>query len=390
MLTEQADYVALEAAHNSGVYAKRDLALVRGAGATVWDAAGRAYLDCTAGYGVASVGHCHPAVVQAIQEQAAALITCPEMFYNDQRALLLDALHAVLPAHLDRAFLCNSGTEAVEAALKFARAATGRNKIVATMRGFHGRTMGALSATWEPHYRAPFGRLLPDVAHIPYNDVAALAAVDGATAAVIVEVVQGEGGVRPGTAAFLQAAQAACRASGALLILDEVQTGFGRTGRWFALEHHGLAPDLLVLAKALGGGMPIGAVAISGALGPFAAGIHGSTFGGNPLACAAARATIGVLRDERLPERAAALGAELVARLRALRLPLVREVRGLGLMVGLELRSRVAPVLAALQQEGVLALAAGPAVLRLLPPLVVTSGELEVAVAAISRVLAGG
>lgn len=383
------EYQALEAQHASGVQAKRALTIVRGQGATVWDDAERAYIDCTAGQGVANLGHCHPRVVAALQAQAATLITCQEAFYNDQRALLLHELSAILPAGLQRVFLCNSGAEAVEAALKFARLSTGRTQIVAAMRGFHGRTFGALSATWEPHYREPFQPLVPGFAHVPYNNMDALAAaITGETAAVLLEVVQGEGGVRIGSAAFLQAAQTLCRERGALLLIDEVQTGFGRTGRLFGVEHYGLEPDMLILAKALAGGVPMGAVALGPRVAALAPGSHGATFGGNPLACAAARATLAALQDEQLAEQAAAKGAWLLLQLRALPHRRIREVRGLGLMIGIELRERAAPYVQRLQQRGVLALPAGPTVMRLLPPLVISYEQLEQVVAALDEVLA--
>ncbi len=382
------NYRELEAEHTSGVYAKRQLTIVRGSGATVWDEQGRAYIDCTAGQGVANVGHCHPQVVAALQAQAATLVTCQEALYNDQRALFLNDLVEVLPYGLERVFLCNSGAEAAEAALKFARLATGRSGVVAAMRAFHGRTFGALSATWEPQYRAPFEPLVPGFTHIPYNNIDALAnAITEQTAAVILEIVQGEGGVRPGSAEFLQHAQQLCRERGALLIVDEVQTGFGRTGRFFACEHHNLEPDLLLLGKAIAGGVPMGAVALGPRVTNIAPGTHGSTFGGNPLACAAARATLHVIQREGLAEQAARKGAWLVEQLQDLPARRVREVRGLGLIVGIELRERVAPYLQRLQELGILALPAGPTVLRLLPPLVIDQAQLETVVGGLGEVL---
>ncbi len=379
----------LEARHSSGVYAKRPVTFIRGAGAQLYDEQGRAYIDCAAGIGVANVGHCHPAVVAALQAQAAALLVCPEMFHNDQRAALQAELLALLPASFTRVFLANSGTEAVEAALKFARATTGRSAVVAAMRGFHGRTLGALSATWEQHYRAPFAPLVPEFAHVPFNNSAALVATVGPqTAAVLLEVVQGEGGVRPADAAFLATARRLCSEHGALLILDEVQTGMGRTGRMFAFEHYGVEPDILCLAKGLGGGVPIGAALLSERVGALAVGWHGSTFGGNPLACAAARASIQVLCDEQLAAAAARKGAWLLAQLQQLDAPVIREVRGLGLMIGVELRTKVAPLLRTLQEEhGVIALNAGKTVLRLLPPLVISAAELQQVTAALRAVL---
>ncbi len=370
------------------MFTKRDLVLTRGEGALLWDDQGRQYIDCIAGYGVANLGHCHPKVVQAVQEQVTQLITCPEMFYNPVRATLLEKLTSLAPEGMERAFLCNSGTEAVEAAIKFARYSTGRTEIVAAMRAFHGRTMGALSVTWNKKYRQPFQPLIPGVVHLPYNNLERLeAAIGGDTAAVILEVVQGEGGVHPGEAEYLAGAQELCRQRGALLILDEVQTGFGRTGRMFALEHYGLQPDLLCVAKAIAGGVPMGATLLGERVKELHPGLHGSTFGGNPLAAAAAIAALDTLVEERLPQRAAHMGAVLVDGIRKLNSPLVREVRGLGLMVGIELKRKVAPYLQALQERGVLALNSGATVIRLLPPLVITRQQVDQVVKTLGEVL---
>jgi len=378
----------IESSHSSGVYAKHPIAIVRGEGARVWDTEGKEYIDCVAGHGVANLGHAHPAVAEAIAHQARRLITLHEAYYNDQRAALLGKLARMVP-ELDRVFLCNSGTEAVEAALKFARLSTGRSGVVAAMRGFHGRTMGALSATWNKHYREPFLPLVPGFSHVPFNNVEALEkAVDGDTGAVILEVVQGEGGVHVAEPGYLEAARAITREHGALLIIDEVQTGLGRTGKLLALEHFDLIPDLVCLAKSLAGGLPVGAVLIGPGVHNLAPGLHGSTFGGNPLVCAAALAALGVLESEDLPGQAAQKGAYLLERLRELRSPLIREVRGLGLMVGVELKSRVAPYLGTMQERGVLAFAAGLTVIRLLPPLVITQAELDTVVEALRAAIA--
>ncbi len=379
----------LESAHTSGVYPKRDLTIVRGEGAYLWDDRGRRYIDCVGGQGAANLGHSHPAVAAAIEAQARTLISCPEIFYNDVRAQYLDELTAAAPDGLDRAFLSNSGTEAIEAAIKFARASTGRREIIAAMRGFHGRSMGALSATWNKKYRGPFLPLVPDFTHIPYNNIAALeAAVSDVTAAVLLEPVQGEGGVRPAEPAFLQAARELCDRHGALLILDEIQTGFGRTGRLFAAGHFDVTPDILALAKSIAGGVPMGATLIGPRVGQLPRMSHGSTFGGNPLAAAAARATLRVLLEEALPQRAARLGERTLSTLRGIDSPLVRDVRGLGLMIGVELKIKVGPVLRALQERGVLALPAGATVLRLLPPLVIAEEDLAFVTDAIADSLA--
>lgn len=371
--------MALEAVHTAGVYPKRPLAIVHGQGARLWDADGRVYVDCVGGQGAANLGHAHPAVAVALTQQASRLISCPEIFYNDQRAALLARLAEVAPAGLTRAFLCNSGAEAIEAALKFARLSTGRSETVAAVRGFHGRTLGALSATWQKEYRQPFEPLLSGFRHVPFNDLAALdAAINEQTAAVLLEVVQGEGGVHLADPAYLAGAQALCQARGAHLIVDEIQTGMGRTGKLFACEHYpNFHPDLLTVAKSLAGGVPMGACLIGPRVQGLRPLLHGSTFGGNPLACAAALATLDTLLRDDLPARAARLGAAMQARLRAINSRLIREVRGLGLLIGVDLRIKVTPVLQALQARGVLALPAGSTMLRLLPPLVISEAELD-------------
>jgi acetylornithine/LysW-gamma-L-lysine aminotransferase len=381
------DIIALEQAHTAGTYPKRELALIRGQGAHVWDVDGRRYIDCVGGHGVSILGHCHPQVTDAICQQAARMVTCPGIFYNDQRAALLARLAQI--TGLERAFLCNSGTEAVEGALKFARLSTGRAGIVATMRGFHGRTMGALSATWEKKYREPFMPLVPGFMHVPYDNLERMErAISDETAAVLVEVVQGEGGVRPGSGEYLRGVRELCDERGALLIVDEVQTGFGRTGRWFAFQHHDLRPDLLCLAKGIAGGVPMGAVMIGPHVQGLHSGVHGSTFGGNPLACAAALASIDAIEAQDLPAQAARKGTYLLEHLSAMDATVIREVRGLGLMIGIELRTRVQHYLQALIEEGVLALPAGPTVLRLLPPLTIEYSDLDLVLAALDRVLA--
>ncbi len=385
------DIIASENQTTSGIYAKRGLVITRGQGALLYDDQGREYIDCVGGQGVANLGHAHPAVAAAICAQAQTLITCPEMFYNDRRAALQTALLRLAPASASqRVFLCNSGTEAVEAALKFARFSTGRRQIIAAMRGFHGRTMGALSATWNKKYREAFEPLVGDFTHVSYNNPQKIReAVTENTAAVLLEVVQGEGGVYPGSAEFLLAAQEACLQTGALLIIDEVQTGVGRTGKMFALEHFNLQPDLVCVAKSLAGGIPMGAVLIGERVKTFTPGLHGSTFGGNPLACAAALAVLDALQNDHLIEQAAEKSAYLMQKLGALDSPLIREVRGLGLLVGVEIKQKVAPYLQALTERGVLALSAGMNVIRLLPPLVITHTQLDRVVETLDEVLHG-
>lgn len=393
MLTATRSTIETEDRYTSGVYGKRQIAIVRGEGARLWDENGREYIDCVAGHGVANIGHGRQEVAAAIAEQAQRLITCPEILYNQTRARLLERLATLLPMEQARIFLCNSGTEAVEGALKFARLATGRTGIIATLRGFHGRSMGALSATWEPHYREPFAPLVPDFTHIRYNHLeAASKAINEQTAAVLIELVQGEGGVHPATQEYIQGLAELCHERGALLIVDEIQTGFGRTGRLFASESYGIEPDILCLAKSLGGGLPMGAVCLGRRVlesGRITRGVHGTTFGGNPLACAAALATLDIIEREHLPTRAAELGAYALERLHQIRSPLIREIRGSGLMLGIELTTRVQPYLEALGERGVLALPAGPRVLRLLPPLVITQEQLSFVLDIIDEVLRG-
>jgi acetylornithine/LysW-gamma-L-lysine aminotransferase len=382
------EIMALEGRYDSALYPKRPLAIVRGEGARLWDADGRVYIDCVGGHGVANVGHANPVVYQAVAEQAKRLMVCPNGFYNDQRAQLLAELVRIAPAGLERVFLCNSGTEAVEGALKFARLNNGRKKIVAAMRGFHGRTFGALSATWRTAYRQPFEPLVPGFEFVPYNRLERMQnAVDEETAAVILEVVQGEGGVVPGDAAYLRGVQALCQETGALFIVDEVQTGFGRTGRMFASQHYDLQPDLMCLAKSIAGGFPMGAVLIDARVGELPKKAHGTTFGGNPLACAAALATIGYLESEELPQRALELGARFMDGLQGIDSSIVREVRGLGLMVAIELKDKAAPYLAALAESGVLALSAGSNVMRFLPPLVISAEDIDSVVEQVAAVL---
>ena len=369
------------------VYPKRDITIVKGRGAEVWDDRGRRYIDCVAGIGVASVGHANPAVAEALAEQARTLVTCPGIFYNDVRARLLEKLAAIAPGGLSRGFLCNSGAESVEAAIKFARLTTGRTGIVSAMRGFHGRTLGALSATYKKEYRDVFKPLVPGFSFVPFNNPGKLRdAVGDDTAAVVIEPVQGEGGIRPANAEFLETARAVCDETGALLVFDEIQTGFCRTGRMFACEHYGVVPDMLCLAKAIAGGVPLGAVLANDRV-QVPPGKHGTTYGGNPLACAAALAAIGFMQEKGLAERAEVLGARFRERFEASMPDRVRALRQAGLMIGVELKERCRPHIVALGAEGVLTLPAGTTVIRVLPPLVITEDQIDEVVEVMVRVL---
>jgi len=389
--TQTEDIFHLEAAHGSGAYNPAPVVMVQGYGVRLLDKEGNRYLDCATGIGVAALGHAHAALVRAIAEQAGRLITCASGYYhNDVRARLQERISQITPGDLNRVFLCNSGAEAVETALKLARLSTQRAGIVAAMRGFHGRTLGALTATWNTDHRKPFEPLIPAVSHVPYNDVPALEqAVTQETAAVLLETVQGEGGIHPATPEFLQAARRLCDERGALLILDEVQCGMGRTGRWFACEHYGVVPDVLCLAKALGGGMPIAATAFREAL-SFKKGQHGSTYGGNPLACQAALAVIDTIENSQLLDNVAQVGSYFLERLRALhqaKPQKVREVRGMGLMLAVELRHKAGPVIKALMERGVLALFGGTTIVRFLPAYIFTQADVDETLQALEVVL---
>jgi acetylornithine/LysW-gamma-L-lysine aminotransferase len=386
------DLAWMQQTENEGqppLYAKREIALVRGEGAYLFDSAGKRYLDAMSNYGVAVLGHADPEFAAALAEQLRTLSTGHQSFYNDVRAELLAEIATIAPVGLTRAFLSNSGAEAIEAALKFARVATGRAGLVAAKRGYHGRTLGALAATADQKYRAPFEPLTPLATHVSFNDVDALAAaVDDQTAAIVLEPVQGEGGIWPATPEYLRAAREIADARGALLIVDEIQTGF-RTGAPWAVLAAGVVPDLLVAAKALANGFPIGLTLMSEAVSAaIPAGAHGTTFGGSPLACRAALVTLRALRERDLYTRSTALGDELMSRLAALSSPRVRHVRGRGMMIGVELKERVTPTLRALQERSVLVLPAGATTFRLLPPLIWEQQQVDEFLAAAADVLA--
>ena len=391
-VTDTQHAVRNTATYESGVVPRRgETVMVAGEGCWMIDSKGQRYLDMTSSQGVAMLGYGHPVLTEAIQEQAGRMHACPNFFHNDTRAAFLEKLIEVTPPHLKRAFIGNSGSEAIDGAIKFARLATGRAGIIAARNSFHGRTVGALSLTWNPRYRRKFEPLLPGVSHIHFNDIEQLeAAVDDGTAALVLEVIQAEGGVHEGNADFLAAAQRICRERGALLVIDEVQTGFGRTGRWFGFQHFDLAPDIIALAKGLGGGFPMGAVVYTEEIqDSLFVGAHGSTFGGNPLACAAGVAALSVYQGG-LIEQAKRAGDRLRATLEEAigSRSVVREIRGKGLLIGIDLRTKAVPFLKILMEKhNVLALPAGSTVLRLLPPLIISDDEIELAVEAIASTL---
>lgn len=364
-------------------------------GCTITTASGRQYLDFVGGFGVFNIGHRHPRVVEAVKRQLDRLPLSTRTFFNAVQAELAAKLIAVAPEGLQFAFFSNSGTESVEAALKFARVATNRTEFVSTHGAYHGKTMGALAVTGREKYRKPFEPMVPGAAFVPFNDLSAMtAAVTDRTAAVIIEIVQGEGGIHVAHPGYLSSLRKLCDERGALLIADEVQTGMARTGKMFACDHENVSPDILTLAKALGGGvMPIGATLTTGKVFEAVFGtnplLHTSTFGGNPLACAAGIAALEVIQEENLTERAAERGQRLKEGLRAVQeaFPdVVKEVRGLGLMIGVEFAHEDAAGLVVNQMAGHGIIAAytlnNPSVIRMEPPLIVTDAQIDTAVEA--------
>ena len=393
-MTTVTDVIAVEKQHLLQVYRRGSVVFERGRGCRLFDTNGRSYLDLISGVGVASLGHAHPGLAAAIADQSQRLVHTSNLFFHPLQGELAARLASL--SGLPRAFFCNSGAEAVEATLKFARRywfAQGqpRSGFVAFDRSFHGRTMGAVSVTWDDHYRAPFQPLVPDVTFVPTDDVEALrAAVTDRTAAVIVEPIQGEGGVRLIGSAMGAAIMDACRATGALVIADEVQCGLGRTGRPFCSPGIGLQPDLMAIGKSLGAGVPIAAALFSERVAAAAAfGDHGSTYGGNLLACRAALVFLDELVQGGLMAHVARAGTHLEAQLHRLqsRHPMIREVRGAGLMWGLDLDRPAAPVVDAAIQQGLLVNRTADTVVRLLPPYVITAEEIDEAIGLLDAAL---
>ncbi|RLG92399.1 MAG: aspartate aminotransferase family protein [Candidatus Hecatellales archaeon] len=373
------------------VYHKRGIVVDRGKDALIWDVNGKEYIDCMAGFGTAFIGHSNPKVVEAVKRQLEKLIACHGSLYLEARAQLLKRIVGILPKTLNKVFLSNSGAEAVELALKLSRKFTGKKEIIAMMRGYHGKTMGALSATWNQKYRVAFEPLIPKIRFVPFGKAEKVReAITQDTAAIIVEPVQGEGGVYVAPDGYLKELREIADEKGLILIFDEIQTGFGRTGKLFAFEHWNITPDIICLAKPAASGIPIGITAskkeIMDTLG---VGEHSSTFGGNPIACAAASATIDVLVEGKLWEKAAKLGEYFIGGLRKLaeKYRVVREVRGLGLMLGMELRFDVLDVMEKMLEKGVLILNAGRNTLRFLPPCVITEKQIDKVIESLNEVL---
>jgi predicted acetylornithine/succinylornithine family transaminase len=394
-VVDAAEIKALDDAHVMHTYARLPVTFVRGQGAKLWDADGKEYLDFLAGIAVNGVGHCHPRVVQAIQEQAATLIHTSNLYYTAPQAQLAGKLCEI--SAFERVFFCNSGAEANEAAIKIARkhgkavGGAGKFEIVTAHRSFHGRTLATVTATAQPKYQAPFTPLPPGFSYVPFNDIAALeAAVTDQTCAVMLEPIQGEGGVYPAHTPYLEAARSLCDKHRALLIFDEIQTGVGRTGHWWAYEHYGVVPDVMTLAKALGGGVPIGACLARGdAAETLVPGDHGSTFAGSPLAARAALAVLETIEAEHLLANAYAMGEYFVHRLAEPSLSAkIAGIRAVGLMIGVELSHLEAKrVQHDALARGLILNAIGDTTLRLLPPLIITKADIDRAMEILTAVL---
>ncbi len=390
------DLIALEERYGAHNYRPLDVVIARGDGVWVWDVDGRRYLDCLAAYSAVNQGHCHPRILAALTAQAQRLTLTSRAFRNDQLPPLLEQLHAL--TGMDMALLMNSGAEAVETAIKAARKwgetirriPAGEVEIVVCANNFHGRTITIVSFSTESQYREGFGPYTPGFTVVPFGDAAALArAITPRTAAFLVEPIQGEAGIIVPPSGYLAECARICRQHGVLLILDEIQSGLGRAGRLFAHQYEDVRPDGLIIGKALSGGFyPVSAFAASReVLGVFRPGDHGSTYGGNPLACAVARAALDVIRDEHLADRAETTGAYFMDRLRALHSPVVKDVRGRGLWIGIELSEPARPYCEALMREGMLCKDTHDRVIRIAPPLVITREEVDWAVDRLARVL---
>jgi LysW-gamma-L-lysine/LysW-L-ornithine aminotransferase len=374
----------------SNLYQKFPVRIERGKGAYVWDTSGKEYIDCMGGYGVALVGHCNPRVVEAIKNQAEKLIVCHMSLYNDTREDFLTKTAAIAPQGLNKIFFSNSGAEAVEAALKFSRRYTGKPGIISMNGGYHGKTFGALSVTYSEKYRKPFMPLLEGVKFLPYTNPNIEDAIDDSIGTVIVEPIQGETGIILPPDRLLQNMREVCTKHNIILIFDEIQSGFGRTGKMWAGEHWKTVPDIMCLAKGIAGGVPIGLTLCKPEIvEAMRVGEHSSTFGGNPLACAAGSATIEALTEDKLVENAAALGNYFKEGLLILKdkHKIVREVRGIGMMLAMELRFDVKNVLLDGIRNGLLMLYSGKNILRLLPPLVMEKRTVSTALEIIDNLL---
>lgn len=392
-----AEIMKMDSDYIMHTFARQPIVLIKGEGMKVWDSEGRQYLDFLAGIAVNGLGHAHPAIVSAICKQAGTLMHVSNLYYVPQQPMLGKRL--VELSGLGKAFFCNSGAEANETAIKLTRKwskgkhGPGRHEIITAKASFHGRTLAAVTATGQPKYHDGFEPMVQGFSYVPYNDLAALeSAVTEATCAIMLEPVQGESGVRPASQEYLAGVRKLCDEKGMLLILDEVQTGLGRTGKWFGFQHYGIKPDIMTLAKTLGGGFPIGAcLATDDVAEAFKPGNHASTFGGNPLACSAALATLDVIEHEGLVQNAAEMGAYFKESLNAMREGRgdINEVRGVGLMVALDFdRDDAQAIAAECLRLGLIVNAIGASIIRFLPPLIVSKGDIDCAMDILNKALA--
>jgi len=385
------EVIEAERRATANVYSKKPIVVVRGSGVKIWDINGKEYIDFMGSYGVCLVGHSHPRVLEAIREQASRIVSCHGSYYNDARSKFLEKITGITPKNLSSVFLSNSGAEAVECAIKVARKFSGKPEIIALMGAFHGKTMGALSATWDKKYREPFKPLVPSFIHVPFGKIDRLSeAVSEKTCAVLVEPIQGEGGIKVPPEGYLKELRELCDEKNLLMIADEVQSGLGRTGRMFAFEHSGITPDILCIGKAVAGGVPMGVtVAREDIMSSLKVGEHSTTFGGNPLACAAGSAVLDVIVEEKLPERAAEVGDYFKQKLEQLKTKhgIMREVRGLGLMLAAELRFDVLNIILGCLGRGVLIIDAGRNILRFLPPLIIGRDHVDKVIEVLDLVL---
>jgi acetylornithine/N-succinyldiaminopimelate aminotransferase len=383
------DLFEKEKSYVASCYTRQPIALVKGRGAVVWDSEGREYIDCFSGLAVLNTGHCHPRVVEAIKNQASRIMHTSNIYYVAPQVELAERLYRVTGGY--KSFFCNSGAEANEAAIKLARKYTGKKEIICAENSFHGRTLATLSATGQDKYKHGFGPLIPEFIHVKYGDAEEIeGSITDDTAAVLLEPIQGEGGVVVPPDDYLRRVREICDREGVLLILDEVQTGMGRTGELFAWQLYGARPDVFTLAKALGGGFPIGAMLARGeVMDAFKPGDHASTFGGNHLACAAAKASLETIIEEDLPRRAGELGAHALGRLQDLRESntVIKEIRGKGLMIGIELEKECAGVVERARERGLLINCTADRVVRLLPPLVIQRKQLDRAIEILGEAL---
>jgi len=389
MFSSPEEVFAKEKRYVMQTYKRPQIVLKEGKGATVKDSFGKEYIDCVGGIAVNAVGYCHPVVVKAIKEQAGKLMHVSNLYYTEPQVELAEMLSEI--SGMDKVFFCNSGAESVEAALKLASKVTGKHKFIAAEGSFHGRTLGSLSVTFETKFRSVFEPLLlKGVKFVRYNDAEAIRkAIDDDTAAVILEPIQGETGVIIPSEGYLKEVREICDEKGVLLILDEIQTGFGRTGRWFCKEHAGVEPDIMTVAKAMGAGFPIGAMLAKEGI-EFETSEHASTFGGNPLACTAALASINVIEEEKLVKRSRELGAYFMERVHYDGIdsnPVVKEIRGKGLMIGIELTKPCGEMVEKALGRGILINCTSDSVIRLVPPLVISKEQIDRVISVLCEIL---